>query len=371
MDNIENLDIPPINFACGINSYVTPACVLSARRGLAESAASQLDLTATEDRAVVELATRQKAKGLGVICDGSLRWTAGPIEFFKGFVGVTQVIAPPGAYFATTPVNAKSVALTGPIDASMHPVIDEFRILNTQASDGVVSKQVLVSPSSLFHELMLGGSRKRHDFAYPSEDALAQAIAHAYQIVLDNLYTFGCRFVQFDDYSLNPLANRTMWEAFELDEARIEQLCGTYSTLIRESLEHVPHDMAVYWRIANVDYHTGRSYQGSYEHVMRVFDQQDRICALGIPLSTKSFDELAWLDAIPSGKHLVLEIADTGDVIRAQAVRELVDAVAMHVERTLIGLALGATHGLPQQTAACCCTHGDDGVPDVDLEEQQ
>lgn len=363
----EEVGIPDINFAYCVNAYVVPPRVQSARRGFFESSISELDLIATEDNAVIELTRKQKKAGLGVICDATLRWGNTPIAFFAAFGGVHELIAPPGPYFSGDLLSAKSVALDGPIDGSSHPVITEFRILNTQTEPDVVAKQVLPAPSLMLAELMLGAPRKKHDFQFPSNDALADSIVGAYQTVLDELYTVGCRYVQFDDSSWNDLASEERFEELGVEHADVQELRTLYANINRRALEKIPHDMAICWRIVREDYHTTARYEKSYVEVAPLFFDQENVCAFSVPERDASSD-LSWLSQIPRGARLILELASTRDedCIDEARARALVENAAQYVERDLIGIALGFESNIVDEGKphACHC-HSQDELDDT------
>ena len=363
----EEVGIPDINFAYGVNAYVVPPRVQSARRGFFESSISKLDLIATEDSAVIELARKQKEAGLGVICDGTLRWGNNPIAFFAGFDGVHELIAPPGPYFSGDLLSAKSVALDGPIGGSSHPVITDFRILNTQANPGVVAKPVLFAPSLMLAELMLGAPRKKHMYQYPSRDAMADALVEAYRTILDELYTVGCRYVQFDDSSWNDLADQERYEGLGIEQEDAQALCALYASTNKRALEKIPHDMAICWRIVREDYHTTARYEKSYAEVAPYFFDQENVCAFSVPQRDAS-DDLSWLSQIPRGARLVLELASTRDeeCIDERRVSALVENAARYVERDLIGIALGFESNIVDEGKphACHC-HSQEELDDT------
>lgn len=363
----EEVGIPDINFAYGVNAYVVPPRVQSARRGFFESSISKLDLIATEDSAVIELTRKQKEAGLGVISDGTLRWGNNPVAFFAGFGGVHELIAPPGPYFSGDLLSAKSVALNGPIDGSSHPVINDFRILNTQVDPSVVAKQVLFAPSLMLAELMLGASRKKHDYEYPSIDALADALVEAYQTILDELYTVGCRYVQFDDSSWNALADQERFGELAIEQADAQALRTLYASTNKRALEKIPHDMAVCWRIVREDHHTTARYENSYAEVAPFFFDQENVCAFSVA-QRDADDDLSWLSLIPRGARLVLELASTRDdeCIDEQRVYALVENAARYVDRNLIGIALGFESNVVDEGKphACHC-HSQEELDDT------
>lgn len=371
----EEVGIPKINFSYGINSYVIPPRAAAARRGYAEGCISRTDLVASEDSAVLDLVAKQKRAGLGVICDGNLRWN-NCLSFMTGLGGLRECIAPPGKYFTGQLLSAKTVVLDAPVSGEHHPVVDDFRILRTQVEPGIVAKQMLPAPSTVLDEINLGGSRKNHSYMYTSNDELVQNIAEAYQRILDDLYTMGCRYVQFDDCSWNRLSDTEHWPELGYSAQSVRTLCDQYAFLNRLAISKIPHDMAVVWRIKREDFHTTARYTGTYNSVAPWIISQENACAYSVPVDISTGTGLDVLEYIPSGMRVILEVATSRDetYMDIPAVGRCVDIASKYVPRELVGIALGFEHNVvdPGKPHAChCCSQDElDDMPER-LEQSQ
>ena len=216
-------------------------------------------------------------------------------------------------------------------------------------------------------ELMLGASRKKHAYEYPSSDALANALIEAFQTVLDELYTVGCRYVQFDDSSWNNLVDQERFDRLEIEQVELQEMRSLYASINKRALEKIPHDMAICWRIVREDYHTTARFENSYAEVAPFFFDQENVCAFSVPERNADVD-LSWLSQIPRGARLVLELTSTRDeeCIDESRVRALVENAARHVERGLIGIALGYEFNIVDEGKphACHC-HSQEELDDT------
>ncbi|MCC2112308.1 MAG: 5-methyltetrahydropteroyltriglutamate--homocysteine S-methyltransferase, partial [Hyphomicrobiales bacterium] len=130
-----------------VGSLLRPAALKKAR---AEHEAGTLDdagLRAVEDDCIREAVRKQEAAGLKAVTDGEFRRSWWHFDFLAGLDGVDLVSGVAPIQFSGIQTKSESIAVSGSVGFSDHPMLDHFRFLKNVT--GVTPKMTIPSPTVL------------------------------------------------------------------------------------------------------------------------------------------------------------------------------------------------------------------------------
>lgn len=103
---------------------------------------------------------------------------------------------------------------------------------------------------------------------YPNDAAYFADIAIAYQEELKDLYSAGCRNVQFDDPLLAYFCSEAMLSGMKEAGVDSAALLDAYIKLYNDCLKGRPKDMTVGVHLCRGNFIQGRHFsEGGYEHI--------------------------------------------------------------------------------------------------------
>lgn len=119
-----------------------------------------------EDDAIREVVEQQCACGLHVVTDGEFRRAWWHFDFFDGLNGVERYDSEQGIQFNGVQTKAHSVRVTGKLSFGDHPMLEDFRYLQS-ISGNAQPKMTIPSPSVLHFR---GGRQAIDATVYPTLD---------------------------------------------------------------------------------------------------------------------------------------------------------------------------------------------------------
>ena len=105
-----------------VGSFLRPDYLKEARAQFAAGTITQEELTATEDKAIIELIEKEKAVGLNAVTDGEFRRSMWHLDFLAALDGVKEVGAEHWSVeFKGHQPKSKTVVIDGTVDFNNHP----------------------------------------------------------------------------------------------------------------------------------------------------------------------------------------------------------------------------------------------------------
>lgn len=253
---------PPFR-ADQVGSFLRTDAIHEARTRHEAGEIDDAELTAVENREIVDLIKKQEAAGLQLATDGEFRRAWWHYDFIGFLDGVEIKEIDHGIQFAGVQTKPKAPFITGKIGfPADHPFLDHFRFL--AANTSVTPKMTIPSPTVLHWRLEADGVDAN---VYPDRDAVLDDLAAAYRDAVAAFYAAGCRYLQFDD---------TVW-AYLCSEAEIEKaaergvdtdsIAQRYVKLINDSLRDKPADMVVTTHVCRGNFKSTWISSGGYEPV--------------------------------------------------------------------------------------------------------
>ena len=250
-----------------VGSFLRPDYLKEARAQFAAGNITQEELTAIEDKAIIELIEKEKAVGLNAVTDGEFRRSMWHLDFLAALDGVKEVGAEHWSVeFKGHQPKSKTVIIDGTIDFNDHPFLQHFLFTKKAAGETLV-KQTIPSPTMLHLICCVREENYQPIEQYKDEAKLFADIAAAYRKAIKAFYDEGCRYLQIDDTSWGEFCDPNKRAAYEARGFNMDKLAHDYVSLINESLKDKPEDLAVTIHICRGNFRSTWFSSGGYDPV--------------------------------------------------------------------------------------------------------
>lgn len=250
-----------------VGSFLRPDYLKEARAQFAAGNITQEELTAIEDKAIIELIEKEKAVGLNAVTDGEFRRSMWHLDFLAALDGVKEVGAEHWSVeFKGHQPKSKTVIIDGTIDFNDHPFLQHFLFTKKAAGETLV-KQTIPSPTMLHLICCVREENYQPIEQYKDEAKLFADIAAAYRKAIKSFYDEGCRYLQIDDTSWGEFCDPNKRATYEARGFDMDKLAHDYVSLINESLKDKPEDLAVTIHICRGNFRSTWFSSGGYDPV--------------------------------------------------------------------------------------------------------
>ncbi|GGK04551.1 hypothetical protein GCM10007063_28560 [Lentibacillus kapialis] len=190
-----------------------------------------------ENEEIERIVEKQKKLGLNTVTDGELRRAWWHFDFLENLDGVEGFDTDTGLQFHQQQTKAHAIKVTGKLDFSNHPMIEDFKFLKSIA--GPWAKMTIPSPSML----RLRGSIEQGIYDNPEE--FTHDLANAYKKAIQAFYNAGCRYLQLDDTAWAFLASEEEREKMRAQGTNPDKLSALYAETINKAVEDRPDDLTI------------------------------------------------------------------------------------------------------------------------------
>ena len=246
-----------------VGSLLRPAALKEARLKFQAGEIDAAQLRQVEDNEIRHVVAKQRELGLKVVTDGEFRRAWWHFDFFEGLDGVEPYEADQGIQFNGVQTKARSIKVTGKLGFSNHPMLEDFRFLNSIAGDAV-AKMTIPSPSVLHFR---GGRKAISHEVYPDLAVYFDDLAQTYRDAIKAFYDAGCRYLQLDD---------TVWAYLCSDDQKQQmrergddpvQLAQTYADVLNKAIAGKPDDLTIGLHVCRGNFRSTWISEGGYEPV--------------------------------------------------------------------------------------------------------
>ena len=255
---------PPFR-ADEVGSLLRPAEVKQARADLAAGKIDAAALSAIEDKHIAEVVARQEQAGLKAVTDGEYRRSWWHFDFLAGLDGVVLEEGAAALQFDGVKTKSESIAVTGKVGFSNHPMLEHFKYLASVAT--VTPKMTIPAPSVLHFR---GGRASISEDVYPDMEEFFADTAQAYRDAVKGFYDAGCRYLQFDDTVWAYLCSEKEREAARARGDNPDPLPEIYAGMINAALADKPDDMTVTTHVCRGNFRSSWISEGGYEPVAEI-----------------------------------------------------------------------------------------------------
>lgn len=313
-----------------VGSFLRPAAIKEAREKFQAGELTSEALRRIEDEAIRDVVAHQRASGLKIVTDGELRRAWWHFDFFAGLDGVERYEAEQGIQFNGVQTKAHSVRVTGKLGFGHHPMLEDFRYLQSISGDAV-AKMTIPSPSVLHFR----GGRKAIDATiYPDLNAYFDDLAQTWRDAIKAFYDAGCRYLQLDD---------TVWAYLcsEDQKAQIrergddpEELAWIYAQVLNKALEGKPDDLTIGLHVCRGNFRSTWISEGGYEPVAEILFGSVNVDAFFLEYDNERSEGFEPLRFIKPGKQqVVLGLITTknGELENRETVKKRIEEASRYV----------------------------------------
>ena len=297
-------------FRCDIvGSFLRPDVLKQARADFEAGTIDAAQLKTVEDIAIRDLVAKQKAAGLKVITDGEFRRSYWHLDFMWGFHGIERRTSREGYQFHDEETTADTAVVTGPITGENHPFVEHFKFVHALSDENHVARQTMPAPIQTFAEVTLDrcdGQIESLRAAYPTDEALTDAIAAAYRQVIADLYAAGCRNIQFDDCTWGIYCDTDFVAKTGMQAVDIQKVSELGVALNNAAIEGAPEDLVINTHVCRGNYHSTYAFEGGYDPVAPYLFANEDVNAFYLEFDTPRAGGFEPLAHVAAGKKVVL-----------------------------------------------------------------
>ena len=182
-----------------VGSFLRPEKLKAAKKAFEEGTITQEELDRVTDACVTEIVAKQKVAGYHAITDGEFRRKFWHLDFMWGFEGVTHEKDGGGIQFNGEMADLEATYLVGKVKAKVHPFVEYFKFLKQFEDEQTVAKYTIPAPAQMYQQMIVPQNIEQTRKFYATDDELIEDIGKAYQDVIKQFYSAGCRNLQLDD----------------------------------------------------------------------------------------------------------------------------------------------------------------------------
>lgn len=324
MTEFTNRTVSPFRYDI-VGSFLRPQELKVARAKFAKGEISQADLTAVEDKCIIDLIKKEEAAGLKAVTDGEFRRSYWHLDFFWGLQGVKHVNLKHGYFFHAEETRNDSAQVEGKITGENHPFVNYFKFVRDHVSRGTQVKQTIPAPAQFLEELIRPENQASVKNAYESLDDLDHDVAAAYHKVIEDLYAAGCRTLQLDDctwgISVNNFANLKKKDP-NADTSELKALQERFLRVNNEAIANLPADLTINTHVCRGNYHSTWAAAGGYGPVADTLLARENVQAFYLEYDSDRAGGFEPLEKVPEDKYVVLGLVTSknGDLEDKQTI---------------------------------------------------
>lgn len=248
---------PPFR-ADQVGSLLRPERIKKARIDKAAGIITTEQLRQIENEEITRSVEKQKEVGLEAVTDGEFRRAWWHFDFLENLDGVEGYQAESGIQFHNVTTKPRGIKVTGKIDFTNHPMLEDYRFLHGIA--GVhTAKMTIPSPNMLFFR------GKVEDGVYSSEEEYQHDLAQAYKKAIQAFYDAGCRYLQLDDTSWAAFFSEKGHEQIQAFGKTPDELRKLFADTVNESIADRPEDLTVTMHICRGNFQSTWTAEGGYD----------------------------------------------------------------------------------------------------------
>ncbi|GJN93556.1 hypothetical protein Rhopal_006613-T1 [Rhodotorula paludigena] len=301
-----------------IGSLKRPASLLAKRAEFDDGKCTREELRKIEDEAITAAVKQLQELGIHAVTDGEFRRHM----FFDGFHnnldGMELVEKPSqelykmyvpdvaGFFKSHAAKPASTMLCKGKLVRNKPMYRPEFEYLRSIVKPEEVKNIKLTLAAPEWYHLRHG----EHAFdrsVYPSESEYFADIAKAYREELADLYSAGCRNVQFDDPILAYFCAQSMLDGMTAEGIEPSKVLDQYIQLYNDCVRDAPSDMVIGLHLCRGNFKDGMHFsEGGYEHISKKLFQELNAQVYYLEYDTDRAGGFEPLADLPQDKVVVL-----------------------------------------------------------------
>lgn len=305
-----------------VGSLLRPDALKQARADFHDGKISAEELRGIEDDEISKIVKKQAGVGLKGVTDGEFRRAWWHFDFLAGLDGCKLVQKDSGIQFHGIQTKSESIAVTGKVGFSKHPMLEHFKALKSMVPAGATAKMTIPSPSVLHFR---GGRDAISREVYPDIEAFFEDTAEAYAEAVRAFHAAGCGYLQFDDTVWAYLCSEKERQAVVARGEDPAKLHRAYAKMINHALKAKPADMVITTHVCRGNFRSSWISEGGYEPVAETLLSELNYDGYFLEYDTDRAGGFEPLRFLPKGKKRVVvglitskfgALETRGDVLR-------------------------------------------------------
>ena len=294
-----------------VGSFLRPEKLKAAKKAFEEGTITQEELDRVTDECVTEIVAKQKVAGYHAITDGEFRRKFWHLDFMWGFEGVTHEKDGGGVQFNGEMADLEATYLVGKVKAKVHPFVEYFKFLKQFEDEQTVAKYTIPAPAQMYQQMIVPQNIEQTRKFYATDDELIEDIGKAYQDVIKQFYSAGCRNLQLDDCTWGAIVGDAAKQRYQSLGVDIEEVKARLLKVNNLALEGRPEDMVITSHICRGNYHSTFFTSGPYDSVADYVFAQEHVDALLLEYDDARSGGFAPLAKVSPDKKVVLGLITT------------------------------------------------------------
>lgn len=202
--------------------------------------------------------------------------------------------------------------MVGKISVKNHPFVEHFKFVKALEDENTVAKQTIPSPGQ-FYAYFTGAELLADTLAiYGTEEAFAEDVIKAYNEFVAEIYTAGCRNLQFDDCVWGGMVNPKLAVALtgRSGEA-LEEYKKLMLKLNNEVVAAAPENLLINTHVCRGNYHSTFFSSGAYDSVADLLFGEENVNAYYLEYDDERSGGFAPLAKVSGDKKVVLGLVTT------------------------------------------------------------
>lgn len=289
-----------------VGSLLRPQKLKLAREEFQNGTITAEQLREIENQEIKRIVEKQMEVGMKNVTDGEFRRSWWHLDFMWGFDGVEKAQTEQGLRFHGIETRAETARLTGKIDFTSHPFLEDYTYLKSIVPEGVAARQTIPSAAQFIFEITKPHNIENTKKYYPNKEALYDDVVNAYRKAFQAFYDAGCRHLQMDEVVWATLSDRTYRENAKKQNIDLDALTKEYVEVNNRILADKPEDLAVTTHVCRGNYRSRWHYSGGYDPIAEEVFGKENVDAYYLEFDSDRAGGFEPLQHVSGNKSVVL-----------------------------------------------------------------
>ncbi|MFZ0446547.1 MAG: 5-methyltetrahydropteroyltriglutamate--homocysteine S-methyltransferase [Bacillus sp. (in: firmicutes)] len=289
-----------------VGSLLRSESIKKAKRDFQEGSITAEQLREVENREIKRIVDKQIEVGLQSVTDGEFRRSWWHLDFMWGLDGVEKAATEVGLAFQGIETRKETARVTGKIDFSTHPFLEDYKYLKSLVPEDVIARQTIPSAVQFLFEITKPHNIENTKKYYPNKEDLYNDIVTAYKKAFNAFYEAGCRNIQMDEVVWAVLCDKNYRENAVKEEIDLDVLAKEYVELNNRILADKPEDLIVTTHVCRGNYRSTWHYSGGYDPVSEELFRNENVDAYYLEFDSERAGGFEPLQYVSGDKQVVL-----------------------------------------------------------------
>lgn len=267
---------------------------------------------ATEQEAIQQIITEQKAHGIDYLTDGEYSKSMWHLDFLWGFKGIERYIADHGYTFKDHDGGSYEtrrdigIRITEPLSAKNHHFLDIYKKVRQLAGDQD-TKITVWGPAHAYTELTVFDGLAGPGQVYETNQALKEGVIAAYKEFVKEYKEAGGQIIQFDDCLWELFDETNAASFFAEGNAGLADLADEFVAINNEVVDYAHSlGLTVWTHNCRGNYESRSAAEGTYEAIAEKFLKNQHYDRFFLEWDSEAAGDLKALEALKDSKAEVV-----------------------------------------------------------------